>query len=215
MKKTRLILADDHQIIVEGLKGVLSTEPDIELIGTAADGRELVEMAFKYRPDVIIVDISMPLLNGIDATEQMIRDGLKSKIIILTMHNDAMYAARAFDAGASGYVLKHSAPNELVKAIREVLRGHNYITPLVDGEIIRGYRSGSNKNLNLSRKLTTRQKEVLSMLAEGFTAKEIGKKLHISVRTVEFHKYKMMEELGIDSSAELIMFAVKHKLTEP
>jgi DNA-binding NarL/FixJ family response regulator len=213
MQKIRLILADDHQIIIEGLKGILDTEPDIELTATANDGRELVEKAFKYRPDVVVVDISMPELNGIDATEQMIRDGLKSKIIILTMHNDAMYAARALDAGASGYVLKNSATKELITAIRQVLRGKTYISPLIDGEIIREYRSGSNENVNLSRKLTTRQKEVLSLLVEGYTAKEIGSKLHISVRTVEFHKYKMMEELGITSTAELLMFAVRHKLT--
>ena len=208
MKKIRVLLADDHKIILEGLRGLLETE--FELVGTVEDGRALVEETQRLHPDVIVVDISMPLLNGIEAARQIKKLNEDIKIVFLTMHQDVTYAARAFEAGASGYVLKHSAPSELVAAIREAIRGRTYVTPIVAGELIQSYRQGAHLKADAAGKLTDRQREVLQLLAEGRSAKEIATILCVSPRTVEFHKYKMMEQLNINTSAELVQYAVKH-----
>lgn len=208
MKKTRVLLADDHKIVLEGLRGLL--EPEFELVGTVENGRALVKETERLRPDVIVVDISMPLLNGIEAARQIKKLDDRIKIVFLTMHPDVTYAARAFEAGASGYVLKHSAPSELVTAIHESIKGRTYVTPMVAGELIQSYRHGDRKKTELSGELTARQREVLQLLAEGHSAKEIAKILNVSPRTVEFHKYRMMEQLKLSTSAELIQYAIKH-----
>ena len=208
MKRARLLLADDHKIVLEGLKSIL--ESKFDLIGTVEDGRALVSAADELRPDVVVVDISMPLLNGIEAAHQIKKMDDHIKIVFLTMHSDVTYAARALDAGASGYVLKSSVPTELVTAIQEVLRGRTYISPIIAGELIESYRTGVHGRKNVFHKLTPRQREVLQLLAEGHSAKEIADILSISPRTVEFHKYRMMEELNISTSAELVQFAIKH-----
>jgi DNA-binding NarL/FixJ family response regulator len=208
MKKIRVLLADDHKIILEGLRGLLETE--FELVGTVEDGRALVEESQRLQPDVVVVDISMPLLNGIEAARQIKKQNEDIKIVFLTMHPDVTYATRAFEVGASGYVLKHSAPSELVAAIREAIRGRTYVTPIVAGELIQSYRQGAHLNAGAAGKLTARQREVLQLLAEGRSAKEIANILNVSPRTVEFHKYKMMEQLNISTSAELVQYAVKH-----
>ena len=208
MKKPRILLADDHKIMVEGLRTML--EPEFELVGTAENGRELMESANALRPDVIVADISMPMLNGIEAVRKIKKTDSGVKIVFLTMHPDVSYAAEAFEAGASGYVLKHSAPAELVTAIHEVLKGRTYVTPMIAGELMKTYRDGSHKLNEALTKLTTRQREVLQLLAEGNSAKQVAGVLNISTRTVEFHKYKMMEELGIKTSAELVQYAIKH-----
>jgi DNA-binding NarL/FixJ family response regulator len=152
----------------------------------------------------------MPLLNGIEVAEQLSRAGVGARIIFLTMHLDVMYATRAFEAGASGYVLKHSAPSELVTAIREVLKGRTYITPLISKDLLGSIMRRSQRPEDVIRKLTPRQREILQLVAEGKTAKEIASLLSISTRTVEFHKYRMMENLGLKTSAELVQFAIKH-----
>ena len=208
MKKPRILLADDHKIMVEGLRTML--EPEFELVGTVENGRELMESANALRPDVIVADISMPMLNGIEAVRKIKKTYSGVKIVFLTMHPDVSYAAEAFEAGASGYVLKHSAPAELVTAIHEVLKGRTYVTPMIAGELMKTYRDGSHKLNEALTKLTTRQREVLQLLAEGNSAKQVAGVLNISTRTVEFHKYKMMEELGIKTSAELVQYAIKH-----
>jgi DNA-binding NarL/FixJ family response regulator len=207
MSKPRVLLADDHKIVVEGLKSLL--EAEFQLVGTAEDGRSLVSAAAELRPDVIVADISMPLLNGIEAVRQIRKRDKQVKVVFLTMHPDVTYAASAFEAGASGYVLKHSAPSELVTAIHEVLRGHTYVTPMIAGELMGAYREGfAQKTAHVE--LTSRQREVLQLLAEGKSAKEIALILNISTRTVEFHKYRMMEDLGIKTVAELVRYALKH-----
>ncbi len=208
MKKPRVILADDHKIVAEGLRGLL--EPEYELVGIAEDGHELIAMAKELQPDVIIADITMPSLNGIEAIRQLKKTGSKAKVIFLTMHQDVMYASRAFEAGASGFVLKHSAPDELLTAIREVLKGRTYVTPIIAGELMKSYKDGDNSQKEVFGKLTPRQREVLQLLAEGHSAKEIADILCISPRTVEFHKYKMMEQLNVKTSAELVGYAIKH-----
>lgn len=208
MNKARVLLADDHRIVAEGLRGLL--EPEFELVGIVEDGRELMTKAKELRPDVIVADITMPSLNGIEAVEQLKKAGSSAKVVFLTMHQDVMYASRAFEAGASGFVLKHSAPDELLTAIREALKGRTYVTPMIAGELMKSYKNGAGLQKDAFGKLTSRQREVLQLLAEGKSAKEIAKILHISTRTVEFHKYHIMEELGIKTSAELVQFAIKH-----
>lgn len=208
MNKPRVILADDHKIVAEGLRSIL--EPEFDLAGVVEDGRALLEAQNKLRPDVIVADISMPLLNGIEAVRQIKKANPHVKVVFLTMHPDVSYAAEAFEAGASGYVLKHSAPSELVTAIHDALKGRTYVTPMIAGELMESYKKGYHKRKEALTKLTTRQREVLQLLAEGKVAKEVAGILNISTRTVEFHKYKMMEELGIKTSAELVQFAVKH-----
>lgn len=208
MDRKRILIADDHKIIVEGLRSLL--EGDYDLVGTAENGRELLKLAKKLQPDVIVVDITMPLLNGIDAVAQLREAGCTAKIIFLTMHNDPPYAARAFDAGASGFVLKHSAPSELLTAIEKALEGGTFISPMIANGLMEHYKTGGHGQKDPLAKLSPRQREVLQLLAEGKSAKEIAKILSISARTAEFHKYHIMEELGLSSSAEIIHFAIKH-----
>lgn len=208
MKKPRLLLADDHRIVLEGLRGIL--EPEFDIVGAVEDGRALVAEADRLRPDVVVVDISMPGLNGMEAARQIKKMGPQIKIVFLTMHADVSYASGAFDAGASGFVLKHSAPQELIAAIRAALQGRTYVTPMIAGELISSYKECSPRPGGTPAALSPRQREVLQLLAEGKSTKEIGAILNISTRTAEFHKYRMMEQLQIKTSAELVQFAVKH-----
>lgn len=212
MDKARILLADDHKIVGEGLRSLL--EPEFELVGIVEDGRELISKAKELHPDVIIADITMPSLNGIDAIFQLKKTGLRAKVVFLTMHQDVLYAKRAFDAGASGFVLKHSATTELVTAIREALKGRTYVTPIIAEELIKSYKETKAGDKNGLEKLTSRKREILQLLAEGKSAKEIASVLNISARTVEFHKYQMMELLGIQTSAELIQFAIKQGIVK-
>jgi DNA-binding NarL/FixJ family response regulator len=207
LSRPRLLLADDHRMVAEGLKSLLSA--DFELLGVVEDGRALIEAAKKLRPDVIVADITMPHLNGLDALEALKKDNPKIKVVFLTMHQEIAYARRALEAGATGYVLKHSAPAELLTAVRAALDGKMYITPALAGEVIHAFQEGKGAGDNPVGKLTPRQREILQLLAEGRSAKEIGGTLGISSRTVEFHKYQLMESLQLHSSAELIHFAIK------
>jgi DNA-binding NarL/FixJ family response regulator len=208
MKKPRILLADDHNIVLLGLKSLL--EGEFEIVGSVEDGRALVKQAAALEPDVIVADISMPQLNGIEAVRQIKRTDKNIKIVFLTMHPDPTYAASAFEAGASGFVLKHSAQSELVTAIHEAMKGKTYITPLIAGDLIHSYQEGVSPEKMLLKKISPRQREVLQLLTEGKSAKEIASVLEISTKTVEFHKYKMMEQLNIKTSAELVQYAMKH-----
>jgi DNA-binding NarL/FixJ family response regulator len=210
MRRPRVLLADDHQIVAEGLRSLL--EPEFELVGIVQDGRALLESAETLQPDVIVADISMPLLNGIDAVRQIKKTHEDIKVVFLTMHPDVTYAASAFEAGASGYVLKHSAPSELATAIQSALGGKTYVTPLLAGELMQFYREGTDHRDGTPR-LTSRQREVLQLFSEGRSAKEIATILNISPRTVEFHKYRIMDNLGLKTAAELIQYAIKHGIT--
>jgi DNA-binding NarL/FixJ family response regulator len=209
MRKSRVLIADDHKIFAEGLKRLLSE--DFDIVEIVADGRQLVAAAEKLRPDVIVVDISMPMLNGIDAVQQIKKVQPAIKAVFLTMHPDVAYAVRAFKEGASGYVLKSAVPDELITAIREGLKGKTYVTPMIAGKLMRAYESGSQTQIEIDTvlKLSSRQREVLQLLAEGHSVKEIASILNISAKTVEYHKYRMMEDLGAKTTADLIRFAVK------
>ena len=206
--RPRVLLADDHRLVAEGLKSLLS--PEFELLEVVEDGRALVAAAKKLRPDVIVADITMPYLNGIDALTQLKKDNPDAKVVLLTMHQDVTYARRALESGASGFVLKHSAPAELIAAIRAALSGQTYITPALAGEVFQAIQHQPQTSSDPAAKLTPRQREILQLLAEGRSAKEIADTLAISPRTVEFHKYQMMETLGLHHSAELVHFAIKH-----
>ena len=177
--------------------------------GIVEDGRAMVKAARELRPDVIVADISMPHLNGIDALSQLKRDNPRVRVVFLTMHRDVAYARRALEAGALGFVLKHSAPAELVLAMHAALQGRTYVSPDIAAEV---FRSRNDKKTDPMATMTLRQREILQLLAEGKSAKEIASVLGISPRTVEDHKYRLMESLGIENSAELVHFAIKHGL---
>ena len=208
MSKARVLLADDHRIVIEGLKKLL--EPEYDVVGAVEDGRALIAAVEKLRPDVVVADISMPHLNGIEAVRQIRKKDPQIRVVILTMHQDVQYAARAFEAGASGFVLKVSAPSELITAMGEVLKGKTYVTPIIAGELIQSYREGNEYPEVVFSRLSARHREILQLVAEGHSAKEIGKILNISARTVESHKYQIMEILNVKTSAELVQFAIKH-----
>ena len=207
--KPRVLLADDHRMVAEGLKSLLVEE--FELVGIVEDGRALVKAARDLNPDVIVADISMPQLNGIDALTQLKQDNPHVRVVFLTMHRNAAYARRALKAGAMGFVLKHSAPAELVIAVRAALQGRTFIAPDVASEV---FRSTGQKESDPAQALTQRQREILQLLAEGQSAKRIATTLNLSARTVEDHKYRLMETLGIENSAELIHYAIKHGLVQ-
>jgi len=207
MSKTSVLLADDHTIVAEGLRSLL--EGEFEFVGTVGDGRALLDAARKLKPDVIVADISMPLLNGLDAARQLKRDGSTAKIVFLTMHVEAQLAAEAFRAGASGYLLKSSAGEELITAIHEVVKGRAYVTPLITKDVLSFLMDTARQADQPAFKLTPRQREVLQLVAEGRTMKEVACILNISTRTVESHKYEMMEALGVQTNAELVQYAIK------
>jgi DNA-binding NarL/FixJ family response regulator len=207
MKRPTVVAADDHRIVAEGLRSLL--EPDFELVAVVEDGAALIEAHDRLHPDVVVADVTMPRLNGIQAMRRLREQGSSAKFVFLTMHPDVDYAVEALDAGASGYVLKHSAPEELVSAVREALAGRTYITPRIAGGVLEAMRRGEGSP---TAKLTSRQSEVLQLIAEGRSAKEIAATLDLSPRTVESHKYSIMEVLGVKTSAEPVREAVKRGL---
>jgi len=207
MKSPRVLLADDHAIVLEGLRRIL--EPDFEIVAVVADGRALVAAAEELQPDLIVADISMPLLNGIEAARQIRKSNRKVKIIFLSMHPDVTYAAVALGAGGSAYVLKSSAGDEILVAIQEAMAGRIYVTPSIDVGLVRAQMTRASRRNDLQVKLTPRQREVLQLIAEGRTSKEMAKILNLSPRTIEFHKYRITEALALHTTAELVQFAVR------
>ena len=208
MNRPRVLMADDHRMVAEGLKRLL--HPEFELVGVVEDGLALIEAAKKLHPDIIIADITMPGLNGLEALVQIKKECPRIKVVTLTMHREVAYARRALDAGASAFVLKHSAPEELLTAIRAALAGKTYISPAVAGELLQDIKQDPEATNDPLTALTPRQREVLQLFAEGRSAKEIASLLSISARTAEFHKYKLMETLGLQNNSELTRFAIKH-----
>jgi len=212
MGKPRVLLADDHTLVIEAFKKLL--EPEFDIVGTVSDGRTLLQVAPQLEPDVVVLDLGMPLLNGMDAGRELKKLIPRTRLIVLTMNEDYEIAAEALREWASGYLLKTSAGSELVEAIREVLKGRSYVTPRVAQrlveEFVRDPRPARVKSL------TPRQREVLQLLAEGRTMKEAATVLHVAARTVAFHKYRVMEEFGLKTNSDLVRFAMKeHLLTTP
>ena len=212
MNRIKVLLADDHRIVAEGLKRLLESE--FELVGLVEDGRALLAAASELNPDVIISDISMPELNGVEALEELKKVNPDVRLVFLTMHHNIAYARRALDAGALGYVLKHSAMSELIMAVRAASMGKTFVTPAIAGDLLKDMREGGVTDADPVRKLTLRQREILRLLVDGHSAKAIAGRLDISSRTVEFHKYSMMETLGVSTSAELIRFALQNGVNE-
>ena len=202
-RRTRVLLADDHAIVAQGLATLLKDHFD--LVGTVGNGDELIDAARKLRPDVIVADIAMPVLSGLEALRRLKAMRSEAKVIFLTMHADAQLATEAFRAGASGYVLKQSAGEELIAAIREALQGRTYLTPLITKDVIANFTETTPPTV----KLTPRQREVLRLIAEGRRMKEIAAILELSTRTVETHKYEMMRGLRVESTAELVRYAIQ------
>jgi len=208
MSGPRVLLADDHALLLGAFEKLLASE--CQIVGQVADGRALVEAAERLQPDVIVLDIAMPLLNGLEAGRQIKHRRKDVKLVFLTMNEDPDLAAEAFRAGASGYLLKRSAASELSAAIREVMKGRTYITPLVAGELVGALVQPGARTP--AQDLTPRQREVLQLLAEGHSMKSIASVLNLTPRTVAFHKYRMMEQLNVKTTAELIQYAVKHHI---
>src|SRR4051794_2314679 len=209
--RPRIILADDHVLIMEGLRRIIQ-ELDCDLLTTVSDGRALVQAADELKPDLIIVDIGMPMLNGIEAVRQIRRQHWQVRIIFLSMHSDANYVREAFQVGAAGYVLKRAALSELGVAIREVLEGRQYLSSLVTNDSVTAFL-GKNASPGFGRELTARQREVLQLIAEGKQTKEIASALNISPKTVEFHKTGIMDALGVRTTAELTRYALEHGIS--
>jgi DNA-binding NarL/FixJ family response regulator len=206
--KARILLADDHTLVAEAFKRLL--EPEFEVVGTVGDGRSLLRVAPELRPDVVLVDLNMPLLNGLDASEQLKQAMPKVKIIVLTMNEDAEIASETLQKWASGYLLKKSAGSELLKAVRDVLRGLKYVTPAMQKDL--SEITSRDTRTDTARALTTRQREVLQLLAEGHTMKEAAAILHVATRTVAFHKYRIMQDFGLENNSEFLRFAIKQKV---
>jgi len=210
MNRTSVLLADDHVMLMDGL--VHLVRQDFEIVGVASDGRAMVEMARQTRPDVIVTDISMPHLNGIDAARILRKEAISAKLLFLTMHADLPLVEEAFRAGASGYILKLCAAEEFIKAIKCVAKGATYVTPLLAGDLISTLLTTGPQDVARESTLTLRQREVLQLLAEGKTMKEVAAQLGISTRTAESHKYEIMRQLGVSTTAGLIRYAVRIKL---
>lgn len=211
MGRPRILLADDHTLIVEALTHLLQAEFDV--VGTVGDGRALLQAASDLKPEVVVVDIGMPLLNGLDAARQLKDLHPEIKVIFLTQNREPHYAAEAFRRKASGYVLKDAAASELIAAIREALAGRWFNSPSL-GKVAQGHLRGADPR-DTQRELSQREREVVQLLAEGKAMKEVATILDISPRTVEFHKYRIMEVLGLKTGAELVQYAVKHGLINP
>lgn len=204
MRRSTVLIADDHTIVMEGLVSLLKN--DFDVVGAVGDGHQLIDAARRLRPDVIVTDISMPGLSGLDVLPRLKAEHADCKVVVLTMHNDGELAARAIREGASGFLLKHSAGEELVNAIQQALQGHVYLTPSVTRDVMSRLASrGPSEPV-----LTARQRQVLRLIVEGHRMKEIGTRLNLSTRTIETHKYEMMQALGVHSTTELVRYAMLH-----
>ena len=208
MSRPRVLLADDHTLLLGAFEKLLSEECDV--VGQVSDGRALVAAAEELKPDIVVLDIAMPLLNGLEAGRQIKRTMPGTKLVFVTMNEDTDLAADAFRAGASGYLLKQSATSELMAAIHQVMEGRSYVTPLITEGLVGSLMH--HDETAPSNELTPRQREVLQLLAEGHSMKEVASLLSLTPRTVAFHKYRIMEQLKIKSSAELVQYAVKHHI---
>jgi DNA-binding NarL/FixJ family response regulator len=214
MNNIRILLADDHGIVRQGLRAVLARDPALEVVGESADGRETVRLAEALQPSIVIMDIGMPYLNGIEATAQIVRDHPHTGVIILSMHSDETYLLRALGAGAKGYLLKDSAETDLIRAVHTVAQGRPFFSPAITGTMLEDYlRNMQQRNLTDSWDLLTdREKEVLQLIAEGRSNKEVATALELSTYTVETHRANLMQKLNLHNTAEIVLYAVRKKI---
>jgi len=211
MSKPRVLLADDHALVLEGFKKLL--EEHCQVVGTVEDGRSLLDAAKRLRPDIVVMDISMPQLNGLDAARRLRKIVPQTRLIFVTVHADPDYVNQAFKAGASAYLLKRSAGSELSQAIDAVKKGNYYVTSLIAKDLVQSAISETEPDSGSQDRLPARQREILQLVAEGLTLKEIASTLGLSPKTVEYHKAKLMEQLGLHTTAELTKYALAHGLT--
>ena len=211
MKRIRILLADDHGVVRQGFKMILGAQADMEIVGEAANGREAVEQAERLKPDIVVMDVAMPELNGIEATRRLAESAPHVRVLALSMHKDSVYVRETLRAGARGYLLKDSGANDLVAAVRAVASGEGYLSPAVSNAVLDDYRRHVTNAIDL---LTTREREVLQMLAEGQTNKEIAATLNLSVYTVDAHRGRIMEKLNLHSINELVRFAVRNGMID-
>ena len=207
----KILLADDHTIVRQGLKLILSANSDLQVIGEAATGTEAVNLAQKLQPDIVLMDVAMPELNGIEATRRMVELMPRLRVLVLSMHKEPVYVREILKAGARGYILKDAIDTELLSAVRAVARGDGYISPAVSGALLSDYRQNVTDPVDL---LSNREREVLQLIADGKTNKEVATRLNLSVYTVDSHRAKIMEKLNLHSTGELVRFAVKHGLVD-
>ncbi|MGD8562129.1 MAG: response regulator transcription factor [Desulfarculaceae bacterium] len=211
----RIILADDHKIMRKGLKSMLKDEPDMEVAGEAEEGRQALDLAGKLKPDLVIMDITMPGLNGIEATRQMVRETKGLKVIGLSMHRDARYVVGMLEAGAKGYLLKDCDFSELIQAIHTVTKGGTYLSPAISDAVVQGLLAGRGTAApkDPAASLTPREREVVQLLSEGYTNRKIADRLCVSVKTVETHRQNVMQKLNLRSLADLTKFALRQGIT--
>jgi len=215
MEKIRVILADDHAILREGIKSLLAKRDNIEIVAEATNGREAMNRVAQFRPDVVVLDISMPLMDGLEATRQIKKESPDTKILILTMHEDEEYFFQLLRAGASGYVTKRSAGRELISAIEAAAKGDSFFCPTMAKHLLSDYlRLGKNSDQIEQQELTPREREVVKLIAEGHTNQQIAELLHRSVKTIESHRANILRKLDIHDSIELVKYAVRKKLIE-
>ncbi len=210
-KKTRVLLADDHAVVRQGFRLILAAQPDMEIVGEAANGREAVELGETLQPDVIVMDVAMPELNGIEATRRLAASAPRTRVLALSMHKDSVYVREILRAGARGYLLKDAIDRDLLAAVRAVARGEGYLSPAVSDAVLSDYRRHVTDPLDL---LTSREREVLQMIAEGKTNKEIASILNLSVYTIDAHRGRIMEKLNLHSTTELVRFALRQGLID-
>jgi len=210
-KKIRILLADDHAVVRQGFRMILAAEPDMVIVGEAANGRDAVELAERLQPDLVVMDVAMPELNGIEATRRLGESSPRTRVLALSMHKDSVYVREILRAGARGYLLKDAFDSDLVAAVRAVARGEGYLSPAVSDAVLTDYRKHVTDPLDL---LTSREREILQMLAEGKTNKEIATALDLSVYTVDAHRGRVMEKLNVHSIGELVRFAVRNGLID-
>jgi DNA-binding NarL/FixJ family response regulator len=209
--KIRILLADDHAVVRQGFSALLRAQPDMEVVGDAANGREAIEKAKELQPDVVVMDVAMPELNGIEATRRLQDEAPRSRVLALSMHKDSVYVREILRAGARGYLLKDAIDTDLVAAVRAVARGDGYISPAVSDAVLSDYRKHVTNPIDL---LSSREREVLQMIAEGLVNKEIATRLNLSVYTVEAHRGRIMEKLNLHSTSELVRFALRNGLID-
>ena len=212
IKRTRILICDDHTLFVEGIKAMLRNESSLEIVGEARDGRQAVELVKELKPDLLLMDVSMPDMNGFDATQRVHELDPNIKVLILTMHDEEELVARCLEAGAAGYIIKDAPASQLLYAIEMVKKGERYLSPVVLKQVVAGYVKNSNVPQTSYDRLSPREREVLKLLAEGLSVKEIATRLNLSVKTVDVHKTNLMKKIDVHDRTELIKYAIRQKL---